>query len=103
MKRNLIAMGAICLSFFIGCKKASTDFTPSCTGAAKSYVTDVKPIIQAYCVQCHSSYSSYSQISASKSSIRSTIIDGSMPKSSSISTDQKNKIVCWIDAGAPNN
>jgi hypothetical protein len=26
-----------------------------------------------------------------------------MPQGSSLSTSQKNSILCWIDSGAPNN
>ncbi|MEI8204466.1 MAG: hypothetical protein WCH34_15700 [Bacteroidota bacterium] len=101
--KKLIVLAAIYLALFVGCKKASTAFTPSCSGTAKSFATDVKPIFQSSCVQCHGNFSTYAQISSDKANIRSKIIDGSMPQSSSLSTDQKNKIICWIDAGAPNN
>jgi hypothetical protein len=30
-------------------------------------------------------------------------VGGSMPKNSTLTNDQKDKIICWIDAGAPNN
>ena len=88
------------------CKKKnqeSTSYTPSCNSSIPSFSTTVSPIFQSYCVSCHSNYSSYSQISSSASSIRSVIVDGSMPKGTSLSESQKNSIVCWIDAGKPNN
>ena len=98
---------AFILSFlvFIGCKKnntTATSYIPSCSGT-KSYSVNVAPLMQSFCVSCHSNYSSYSQVKSSSASIRSTIVNGSMPKGTSLTTDQKNNIVCWIDAGAPNN
>ena len=93
-------------AFFLGsCKKKETTkiYSPSCDGSTKSFTNDVKPIMQSYCVSCHSSYSSYTSIKTSSSQIRNSIVSGSMPKGSSLSNDQKNNIVCWIDAGMPNN
>jgi hypothetical protein len=88
---------------FTSCKKIAKDFSPNCSGAAKSFNTDVLPVFQANCVSCHSSYSNYANISASKTSIRSKIVDGSMPTKKSLSDAQKNAVICWIDNGAPNN
>jgi hypothetical protein len=91
--------------FFTNCKKKVTtkSYSPSCNGSTKSYSVDVSPLIQSNCVSCHSTYGSYAGAKASASSIRSSIVSGSMPKGSSLSEDQKNTIVCWIDAGMPNN
>jgi len=100
--RKLIALiGIISILIIIECKK-DTSYTPSCTGATKSFKNDVQPIFQSYCTQCHN-FSTYSQISGSSSAIRSKIVDGSMPQNATLSTDQKNNIVCWIDNGAKNN
>lgn len=88
------------------CKKKnqqSTSYTPSCSSSTPSFSTSVSPIFQSYCVSCHSNYSAYSQISSSASSIRNSIVNGSMPKGTSLSESQKNSIVWWIDAGKPNN
>lgn len=107
MKKTIIYTLTFAFIFtFITCKKketsTSSSYTPTCNGT-KSYSVDVKPLMQSYCVSCHSSYSSYSSVKSSASSIRSSIVSGSMPKGTSLSDDQKNKIVCWIDAGSPNN
>ena len=101
MRKIIALIGIICLLIIIECKK-DTSYTPSCTGATKSFKTDVQPIFQSYCTQCHN-FSRYSQISGSSSAIRSKIVDGSMPQNATLSTDQKNNIVCWIDNGAKNN
>ncbi len=83
-------------------KKTTTTYSATCSSAV-SYSVDVKPLIQSSCVGCHSSYSNYSSLKSSSSSVRSSVIDGSMPKGTSLSDAQKDKIICWIDAGAPNN
>lgn len=103
MKAKIIS-ALIGVVFFASCKKDSnTTYTPTCDGTTKSWVTDVKPIMDGYCANCHSSFSIYSSVSNSLSSIRSKIVDGTMPKSFSLTTAQKDKVVCWIDNGAPNN
>jgi hypothetical protein len=101
-------LGFLLLSFivFSGCKKDNTSpesYTPTCTGAEKSYKNDVAPVIASACSGCHQNYNTYSQVSASRSSIRSVIVNGSMPRGGSLSTAQKDAIVCWIDNGAVNN
>lgn len=88
-----------------GCKKSSntsSTYTPTCTGT-KSFKNDVFPLIQSACNSCHANLSNYAQVSSLASSIRSTIVSGSMPKNSTLSNSQKDVIVCWIDAGFPNN
>ncbi len=85
------------------CKKNSENFVPDCSGATKSFNADVLPIITNKCKGCHSQYSGYSQIAGSKSSIRSSIVEGSMPQGGSLSTTEKNNVICWIDNGALNN
>jgi hypothetical protein len=104
--RTTILMAFIFLAVLTGCKKSTSNnnsYTPSCTGATKSWVSDVKPLMDVNCISCHSSYSAYSSVFSAKSTIRSKIVDGSMPTNGTLSTDQKNNIVCWIDNGAPNN
>ena len=103
IKKGIFAAALFFLA--IGCKKNDTTvdgFTPTCSGT-QSYTTDVKPLLQSYCVGCHNQYGSYSSVKSDMSAIRTYIVNGSMPKGSSLTSDQKNKIVCWIDAGAPNN
>jgi len=93
----------MCFALLGACKKSTVTFFPSCSSTVKSFNNDVLPIISSRCKGCHSQYSGYSQIAGDKSSIRSTIVDGSMPKESSLSTSEKNDVVCWIDNGALNN
>jgi len=89
----------------VSCKKTSTSataYTPTCS-SVKSYSIDARPAIQSSCVGCHSSYGTYSQVCSSASSIRSSIVNGTMPKGSTLTSAQKDNIICWIDGGAANN
>ena len=104
MKKIMFGL-LVCSALLGACSKSSTNpgYTPDCTGAAKSFSSDVSPLIQSACTGCHSKYAGYSGITGDKAAIRSTIVDGSMPQGSSLSSAQKNSIVCWIDNGALNN
>lgn len=105
-KITIFTLTLVLIFTIITCKKkdgsTTNSYTPDCS-STKSYSLDVKPLMQSYCVSCHSSYSNYTSVKSSASSIRSSIVSGSMPKGTSLTDDQKNKIVCWIDAGSPNN
>ena len=88
-------------------------YTPNCTGAAMQFSANVAPIISSSCAipACHAAGSSngpgalttYAEISAAKTQIRAAVLSGSMPKSGTLTSAQKNSIICWIDAGAANN
>jgi hypothetical protein len=84
------------------------------TVTTKSYATDISPIVQSKCAtnsNCHGSGSSngpgelttYQAIFDSRTSIRSAVGSGTMPKEGTITAAQKNSILCWVDSGAPNN
>ncbi len=93
------------IGIWSGCSKDSTtsSYTPTCDGTVKSYKNNVAPIIQSACAGCHQNYSSYSNLFASRNSVRSAIVSGNMPRSGSLTTAQKDAIACWVDNGAPNN
>lgn len=88
-------------------------YTPNCTGAAVQFSANVAPIISSSCAipTCHASGSSngpgalttYAEISAAKSQIRAAVLSGLMPKTGSLTSAQKNSIICWVDAGGLNN
>lgn len=95
-------------------KKSDSVPTPSNCTTTKSFASDVNPIIQTSCALnagCHASGStngpgpltSYAQVFNARVNIKNAVSNGTMPQNSSLSTDQKNAIICWIDNGAPNN
>ena len=97
----------------LSCGKNKVNYTPDCS-TPKFYAADVSPIILSYCATnsgCHASGSSngpgaltiYAQVYNARSDIRKAVANGSMPQNGSLTNDQKNAILCWIDSGAPNN
>ena len=118
---SIIIIGVI---FIVSCSKGSSTggttgggggggTTLDCTGVAKSWATDVNPIIQGFCntTGCHSAGSAngpgaltnYTQVFNARAQIRPAIASGLMPQGSTLTTAQKNSFLCWIDSGAPNN
>src|SRR5512141_764079 len=131
MKRVLLVTGIIIL-ILNSCSKGSSG-TGSNTGGGngggggggnttvdcstvtnKAFNADILPIFTSTCAtstSCHATGSNngpgpltnYAQISGQKTIIRTVIANGSMPKNGTLSTAQRNSIVCWIDGGAQNN
>jgi len=113
LKETLIIIAV--LGFLCACKKSTDTSTPiDCSGPAKTFSVDVKPIMQVSCAfdsDCHGSGSNsgpgtllnYSEIFNARSSIRSAVLSGDMPKGGSLTASEKNAIICWIDNGATNN
>ncbi len=115
-KTNIYFSLIICITLFVSCTKNSGNPAPSdpCAGLSFKFAADVQPIINASCANssnCHGSGSlnsggpltDYNLIFAKRSNIKFQIENGLMPKVGSLTTDQKNKIICWINSGAPNN
>ena len=88
--------------------------TVNCTGVANAFAANVNPIIQSTCATdatCHGTGSingpgpllTYAQISGAASLIKPAVANGTMPKTGTLTTAQKNSIICWINSGSPNN
>ena len=117
--KKLSLASVLILLVIISCTKNSdttnssnTNNNVTCTGT-KTFSADVSPIIQSVCAAsgCHDASSSngpgplttYQQVFNARSTIRAAVASGTMPKNSSLSTTQKNAIICWIENGAANN
>ena len=88
-----------------------------CDSLNVTWTTDIQPIIQTNCVNpgCHASGGSggvdmsqgYSQIDTAR--IRARVLDGNPsfmpnpPVTSPLPLSDRQKIECWLKAGAPNN
>ena len=122
MKKALfLSIGIISLVvIFVSCSKdgggngGGGGGTLDCsTVTNKSFSADINPIVQNTCnaAGCHASGSfngpgaitNYSEVFNNRAAIRTAIASGAMPKNTTLSTSQKNSILCWIDSGAPNN
>lgn len=76
-----------------------------------SYDTDVKPIVIGSCATtgCHVSGTGrvdltiFNNVQSNAASIRRRVIDKSMPRDGSLTDEEINAIVCWVDDGALNN
>ena len=88
--------------------------TVNCTGVANAFAANVSPIIQSTCATdatCHGAGSvngpgpllTYTQISNASVTIKTAVANGTMPKTGSLTSAQKNSIICWINSGSPNN
>lgn len=86
----------------------------NCSGVASSFASNVNPIIQSSCAtdaSCHGSGSTngpgpllnYTQIFNARGLIKTAVGNGTMPKTGTLTTAQKNSIICWVDSGGPNN
>jgi hypothetical protein len=120
-KQYSLIIAILFISVLAACSKDSTGGTNTSGGSLdcstvtnKAFAADINPIIQSTCAtnsSCHGSGSvngpgaltSYSAVFNSRTSIRSAVSSGSMPKNSALSTSQKNSILCWIDNGAIEN
>jgi len=121
MKKKFVIV-IVAISIIVACSKSNDstgggpgDIPLDCsTVTAKSFATDVSSIIQTKCATdgtCHGSGSTngpgplinYTAIFNARTAIRAAVASGEMPKTGSITTAQKNSILCWIDSGAPNN
>lgn len=113
MKKTTFIFSALIMVLVLACGKDPVDPNTNCS-TPRSYAGDVSPIIQSSCAtnsSCHGSGSSngpgqlliYADVFNAKNNIRTAVASGTMPKTGSITSDQKNAIICWIDSGAPNN
>ena len=74
-----------------------------------TFAVNIKPIIDANCIQCHGSggnspnLTSYSFINASAASVKDAVASRRMPQGGSLSQDEIDAIVCWVENGALNN
>ena len=85
--------------------------TDPCNGVSKQFGADVNPVIQTFCNKsgCHGPGSingpgpltSYNEIFSARDRIRIQVSAGLMPQDATLTTAQRNAIICWIDNGAP--
>jgi len=102
--QTLIAI-TFCL-FALACKKENKKLSPSCDGSHPTYTNGIKSIIDSKCANtsCHPSYSTYNGIKGITQNgefTREVLTDQTMPKNSSLSQDEINKIQCWANDGFP--
>jgi hypothetical protein len=116
MKKALVFFSLLTVTgiIFFSCSKSNPVNPVACDGVTnKTFAADVNPIIQTFCNQasCHNpgsvngpgALTNYSEVFNARSAIRGQVQAGLMPQNTTLTTAQKNSIICWIDNGAPNN
>jgi hypothetical protein len=104
----LVATGAACGPSEPPCPD---DLPDACPADVPSFQTDVFPVIQEHCQECHSpvtarkpNLSSYDAIYAERTSILSQIYSCQMPGSADhLSAEHRAILLNWFVCGAPNN
>lgn len=112
--KNILIISIISILIF-SCSKdrGVSNTTVDCSLVPKSFITNVNPIVQGFCntASCHATGSTngpgqltnYTEVFTNRVAIRAAIAAGTMPKTSTLTTAEKNSFLCWIDSGAPNN
>ena len=119
MNKLFFLVAAVVIFLIHGCSKPGTATTTPpvidpCVGLSTKFAADVQPIFNTRCsnsTNCHGTGSvnsggeltDYNKIFIKRAIIKGQINAGLMPKGGSLTTAEKNKIICWIDSGAPNN
>lgn len=115
MSRIGIATVWFLLAYLASCSDSNTvSFVPDCSGVSFTFSTDVSPLISSSCAinsGCHGAGSTrgpgalitYQQIFNSRNGIKSSVASGRMPRNGSLTANEKNIIICWVDNGAQNN
>ncbi len=107
----LFSLSALVLTV-AACKKKVT--TSDCTGTTSTYITNVKPILDANCVSCHNGsnksggydLSTYSHAKNAKDAIVGSVQHANgfapMPQGASKLDDASIKLInCWAQNGTP--
>jgi uncharacterized membrane protein len=76
--------------------------------ATTSFATNVKPIIDNNCIQCHNGgqfpdLRTFANISANATRVKNQVSSRSMPVGGSLTNAEIEAIVCWVENGTPNN
>jgi hypothetical protein len=114
--KKLIGIAVCAIFLIIACTKSSSekaDPPVDCGTITTTFSANVLPLMTSSCAKtdCHATGSTngpgaltnYTQIFNSRDRIRANVASGNMPQDATFSAMQKAIIMCWIDAGAPNN
>ena|ERR1041385_390194 len=113
--KQVFLLAVVGISFyFLSCKKKDEYADLDCSQISSAYNANIKPIINANCNSsgCHGAGSSNGDFTvyaglkakADNGSLNTRVLeDKTMPPSGALSLDDRKKIKCWINNGAPNN
>jgi len=99
---------------FSGCTKDKGEVAIKCEPPTDvSYAAEIKPLLDANCNTsgCHANgfaagdFTTYAGLLSKfdNGSLKKRVVERSMPPTFELPDDEIQKIICWVDAGAPNN
>lgn len=116
MKKSLLFAAILMVSVFVSlnsCKKDEAPDVDCSTISGATYNAKVKPIIDAYCVGCHSAggeaendgkFTTFAEVSAHTDHIYDeSVLEKTMPPSGALPDSLINILHCWKEAGFPQN
>ena len=106
IKDSIICVILLLTVFFTACISNIEEQQEELTKV--SYISDVKPIMDARCLSCHGAGSfpelkNYTDVSNHAAMVKSEVASGSMPKGAVLTPAQIKSIVDWVDEGALDN
>lgn len=106
IKDSIICVILLLTVFFTACISNIAEQQEELTKV--SYISDVKPIMDARCLSCHGAGSfpelkNYTDVSNHAAMVKSEVASGSMPKGAVLTPAQIKSIVDWVDEGALDN
>lgn len=110
--KNILKIVLLIVFAFASCEKnveedSLADSDVGCDESI-SFAQNVNPIIVNNCVECHGGSTSpdlrtYSGISSNANDIRLQVETRRMPRGGSLTNEEIQLIICWIDNGALDN
>ena len=106
IKDSIICVILLLTVFFTACISNIAEQQEELTKV--SYISDVKPIMDARCLSCHGAgnfpeLKNYTDVSNHAAMVKSEVASGSMPKGAVLTPAQIKSIVDWVDEGALDN
>ena len=109
-----LLFSVLCIVSWTCCKKKDEYKNLECSSVSSSYSASIKPLIDANCTSsgCHNAGSSNGNLTTYEGLLirvnngtlsKRVLYTKDMPKNGSLSLDDRKKIKCWLDAGAPRN
>lgn len=94
----------------VACTKEGT-VAVTCGSTVPSYSSEVSAVMRQCCTSCHGSGNarggvalhSYGTLKQNSSGVRKIFTSSLSHEGVSLTTEQRNTVVCWIDNGMPNN
>ena len=109
MKQSILYSAVILATMattIFSCTKTATVDNATCSALDTKWSTAVSNIVKNKCATsgCHPNYAALANISGDASSCLSKLSNNSMPAGGvTMTTAERNQLMCWLQDGGPNN